>query len=113
MQRKIPVIGNYILIRQPAQQAPSESSNSNEQILIKENDSDSLSEDSISVEENEQELKSHSTLSAKIVNHDFKNESPKPNIISQVKMSFNINNILAKAPRPAFSQSTSAADTDQ
>ena len=87
--RHIPVIGNYIIIKTPAKQTENLLSQDDE---IQVDDDDSLSEDSISSEENDQVLKSHSTVSAKIVNNDFKKESTKPSIAVQVKMNFNLNN---------------------
>ena len=83
------MIGNYIIIKNPAKQSENLLSQDDE---IQVDDDDSLSEDSISSEENDQVLKSHSTVSAKIVNNDFKKESTKPSIAVQVKMNFNLNN---------------------
>jgi hypothetical protein len=87
--RHIPVIGNFIIIKTPAK--PSDNLLSQDDQIQVDYD-DSLSEDSISLDENDEVLKSHSTVSAKIVNHDFKNEFTKPKIAMQVKMNFNINN---------------------
>lgn len=72
--RHIPVIGNYIIIKSSAKNHLSNQDPSDE-IQI-DDDECSLSEDSISSEENDQVIKSHSTISAKIKNSDFNNESP-------------------------------------